>query len=357
MLRPQVFALQEGDVQIGLICSEKQAIDATLISLEREDARFRPIADKYWNARGGSYTDGGAFIFSLKDTGNGMKLICTDKFGKVIETPKDKQICDVAKPVEIGGSFAKADDLSALFSTSDSSFIPEKLFAFVRDNITGFSPDDLRRSIEEIRKYAEKGDACQQAAIEALTRLADLRFNTGSIKRSSLQHLVKIALDSILDTVPIITGPGSGLFSRIDFETRRDVRAPLGDEKVLVIDAEHFEPEGDDRNGKPRKLRVSVSRERAVVRARPKEVLRAGGFTVGKTNVIAVEVPDRSGGLASVLKVAHQAELNVEYMYAFVNKSGSNAVLIFRFDDMDRAIEILQQAGFTLLTGPQICAL
>ena len=88
-----------------------------------------------------------------------------------------------------------------------------------------------------------------------------------------------------------------------------------------------------------------------------KEVLRAGGFTVGKTNVIAVEVPDRSGGLASVLKVAHQAELNVEYMYAFVNKSGSNAVLIFRFDDMDRAIEILQQAGFTLLTGPQICAL
>ncbi len=71
MLRPQVFALQEGEVQVGLICSEKQAIDATLISLEREDPRFRPIADKYWNARGGSYTDGGAFIFSLKDTGDG----------------------------------------------------------------------------------------------------------------------------------------------------------------------------------------------------------------------------------------------------------------------------------------------
>ncbi len=69
MLRPQVFALQEGEVQIGLICSEKQAIDATLISLEREDARFRPIADKYWNARGGSHTDGGSFIFSLVDDG------------------------------------------------------------------------------------------------------------------------------------------------------------------------------------------------------------------------------------------------------------------------------------------------
>ena len=96
MLRPQVFALQEGEVQIGLICSEKQAIDATLISLEREDARFRPIADKYWNARGGSHTDGGSFIFSLVDDGSGgKKLICTDKFGKAITTPRDQQICTI----------------------------------------------------------------------------------------------------------------------------------------------------------------------------------------------------------------------------------------------------------------------
>ena len=88
-----------------------------------------------------------------------------------------------------------------------------------------------------------------------------------------------------------------------------------------------------------------------------KEVLRKGGFTVGKTNVVAVEVPDRSGGLASVLKVVNEVGLNVEYMYAFVNKSGANAVLIFRFDEMDKAIEVLQSKGFTLLTGAQICAL
>jgi hypothetical protein len=88
-----------------------------------------------------------------------------------------------------------------------------------------------------------------------------------------------------------------------------------------------------------------------------KEVLRGGGFTVGKTNVVAVEVPDRAGGLASVLKVVNEAGLNVEYMYAFVNKSGANAVLIFRFDEMDKAIAILQEKGFALLTGAQICAL
>ena len=70
MLRPQVFALSQGEVQVGLICSEKQAIDATLHSLSSEDSRFHRIADKYWNARGGSHTDGGAFIFNVMESGN-----------------------------------------------------------------------------------------------------------------------------------------------------------------------------------------------------------------------------------------------------------------------------------------------
>ena len=65
----QVFALADsGDVQIGLICSEKQAIDATLRSLSKEDPRFCPVADKYWNARGGSHTDGGAFVLTVSPT-------------------------------------------------------------------------------------------------------------------------------------------------------------------------------------------------------------------------------------------------------------------------------------------------
>jgi len=84
------------------------------------------------------------------------------------------------------------------------------------------------------------------------------------------------------------------------------------------------------------------------------QVLRANGFTVGKTNVIAVEVPDRTGGLATVLKCIKEAGLNVEYMYAFVNKTGENAVLIFRFEKMDLAIEALQKDGFTILKSQEI---
>ncbi len=88
-----------------------------------------------------------------------------------------------------------------------------------------------------------------------------------------------------------------------------------------------------------------------------KAALKENGFTVGKTNVLAVEVSDQIGGLAKVLKSIELAGLNVEYMYAFVNKSGENAVLIFRFEDMNKAIESLLADGYTLLTGAQICAL
>ena len=88
-----------------------------------------------------------------------------------------------------------------------------------------------------------------------------------------------------------------------------------------------------------------------------KAALKENGFTVGKTNVIAVEVPDKAGGLAGVLKTIDAASLNVEYMYAFVNKSGENAVLIFRFDDMDNAIAALSRDNYTILSGEQVCAL
>jgi glutamate synthase domain-containing protein 1 len=93
MLRPQVFALHDGHIQVGLICSEQQAIDATLKSLSDEDPRIGNRADLYWNARGGSYTDGGSFIFNLDGNGAGspdLRLTCVDKFGREIKAPQDQ---------------------------------------------------------------------------------------------------------------------------------------------------------------------------------------------------------------------------------------------------------------------------
>ena len=250
MLRPQVFALQEGEVQIGLICSEKQAIDATLISLEREDPRFGPIADKYWNARGGSYTDGGAFIFSLRDAGDGSgnkKLICTDKFGKVIETPKDKLVCDISKQITVTDECKAIEKkLAGLFAENDTAATAEKIFAYIRDNIAGFDTDRLRFAIETIKGYAVEKDDFQQTATDALTMLNDRRYNTGRIKRSSVQHVLKINLDEIFSATPLITAKSDAGFSRINFATRAQLRAPQKNERTLIIDAERFDPEGDN---------------------------------------------------------------------------------------------------------------
>ena len=84
------------------------------------------------------------------------------------------------------------------------------------------------------------------------------------------------------------------------------------------------------------------------------KVLKEGGFTVSRTTVVAVEVPDRPGGLHSILEVLAKENINIAYMYAFVEKSGENAVMLFRFDQQDAAIEILLKNGITVLPGEKL---
>ncbi len=88
-----------------------------------------------------------------------------------------------------------------------------------------------------------------------------------------------------------------------------------------------------------------------------RSVLGPKGFTVRKTEVVAVEVPDRPGGLADILKVLSEAGVNVEYLYAFVQQSGENAIIIFRFDETDRAISVLSQNKVRILEGKKVYTL
>jgi hypothetical protein len=87
---------------------------------------------------------------------------------------------------------------------------------------------------------------------------------------------------------------------------------------------------------------------------RAKSVLDKEGFVAKITEVIAVEVDDTPGGLGNVLKVEQEAGISVEYMYAFTIKSGEKAVLLFRFDDMDKAVDALEQAGVRVLSSEEI---
>jgi hypothetical protein len=83
-------------------------------------------------------------------------------------------------------------------------------------------------------------------------------------------------------------------------------------------------------------------------------VLNDNGLRVSRTSVVAVEVPDRPGGLHSILAVLAQHGINVEYLYAFIEKSGENAVIIFRFDSLDDAVDVLLKNGFTVLPGERL---
>jgi len=77
--------------------------------------------------------------------------------------------------------------------------------------------------------------------------------------------------------------------------------------------------------------------------------LKDQGFTVMVSSVIAVAVPDTPGALGNLLSLMEHAGLNVEYMYAFVTKNQDRAVIILRFDDIDKAIETLMESDITVL--------
>lgn len=85
--------------------------------------------------------------------------------------------------------------------------------------------------------------------------------------------------------------------------------------------------------------------------------LTSAGFTVTDTEVLAVEMVDRPGGLANVIEPLAEAGISVEYVYAFVGKSGESAVVIFRVEDIDRAIELLKRHEVRVLEAEELYSL
>ncbi len=247
MLRPQVFALEERDeVQIGLVCSEKQAIDATLQSIAAEDKRFCPIADKYWNARGGSSTDGGAFTFTIKDAGKGdgsKKLITQNKFGETVTVPAGQIHFDTS--LEISNSFENsqiAGKITGFFDTRDKKglqkFCTSELEALTFQNIKG-----ICRTIETL---SGQSDDKKAMAIDLLTFLNDRVFPTGNKKRSSVLEIIRESLTHIFKASPAIGEKKNTRYAYIDRATRENLRAPMENETILVVNAKEFEAEGED---------------------------------------------------------------------------------------------------------------
>jgi hypothetical protein len=86
-----------------------------------------------------------------------------------------------------------------------------------------------------------------------------------------------------------------------------------------------------------------------------KAALVAKGLLVNVTEVLAVEVADKPGGLADLLGAIENIKINIEYMYAFTYGREGRAVMIFRFEDADRAIDALSKAGISPLAAVDLC--
>ncbi|HNX81175.1 MAG TPA: ACT domain-containing protein [Candidatus Omnitrophota bacterium] len=109
-----------------------------------------------------------------------------------------------------------------------------------------------------------------------------------------------------------------------------------------------------------RALNVAETQDFGVLRMvvdKPQEalnLLKENGFTASFSEIVAVEVEDKPGGLANILKVLNDSNVNIEYMYAFVEKKLDKALLVFRFENIDKALETLTKAKVKIVTSDAV---
>jgi glutamate synthase domain-containing protein 1/glutamate synthase domain-containing protein 3 len=243
MLRPQVFAWQEsgeGDerVSIAMAASEKQAIDAAMESLAEDDARFWSRADRYWNARGGSHTDGGAFLFSVHENESGnAKLTLTDKFGREVMRSSNK-------PAFHANGYKPVAKIEKAEST-------DEVFRKIISEIPSWNYESALDRIEGLIKLAESGNP--RTAFEVLTLLIDRRYSTGSLRRSSLLALYDRALALIVELVRKNESPD---YVNHAFDGKRP--EPENEAQIVVVDASGFAAQGEDSLAREIQRLVSV---------------------------------------------------------------------------------------------------
>jgi len=79
--------------------------------------------------------------------------------------------------------------------------------------------------------------------------------------------------------------------------------------------------------------------------------LRRSDFVAQETDVLAIEVEDHPGGLNRVMRILQAHDINIEYMYAFIEKNVNNAIVVFKFDDVEAAEPVLRDHGIPVLAA------
>ena len=230
MLRPQVFAIQNGTHSFGAIASEKQAIDAFFEDLSKIVPEVPAAADRTWVARGGSCTDGGGFSFSLRNE-NGKPIIdVRDKFGKAVLSTVSAVTHEIRIPSSALAGTETQDKIPAFRSVQPEA-VPQ-LVKQIRDSDRVL----LSPVIDQI--MATHGPQGFPVALQALTFLRDRPFDSRK-RRAVLIAALDREIQRILDTSPLV---------RIDCNTAHTDLFPLprAERETLLIDALGFPPEGKD---------------------------------------------------------------------------------------------------------------
>jgi glutamate synthase domain-containing protein 1/glutamate synthase domain-containing protein 3 len=245
MLRPQVFALVDGDVQIGLIASEKQAIDSALDSISEEIPSVPKCADKYWNARGGSHNYGGAFVFSLhpEEGSKDMRLISTNKFGTVVAAPY--RGWDHAEDLALAKPFARSSSEGPYATDIIGRKGAEPSFKAFAKSLKTASGDDVNSLFAGVLEFGKKGDAHREEMLQLITLMLDRRYDTGRIRRSRLVQKANEVLNAMLRAAPRLERNVRSTFQLVDVKNARRLRPPESPYEKLVIDCEGFPMEGE----------------------------------------------------------------------------------------------------------------
>jgi glutamate synthase domain-containing protein 1/glutamate synthase domain-containing protein 3 len=335
MLRPQVFALQrggEGEPAVGFAASEKQAIDAALESLSADDPRFNPRPDLIWNARGGSHTDGGAFIFDVQTNGDGSsQLMCTDKFGREID-------------IQDGGlPYRRA---SSATGTRSRVLEPEgsgaEVFKRVVREIPGWDYPAFESFLESLVQAASDVEG-RHRAMDALTLLVDRHYATGRLRPSSVRSMCDSALGRVFAS--IADSPSSAFAFTV---APGSIPQPSGAEQAIVIDARGFEVEGPGSLAYTLREITRVGYQRLIVTHAHGHRFIANGLGVG-TEGVRIDVYGSPGDyLASGIDGAEvHVHANGQDQLAQIMKAGKLVV----HGDVGQTFMYAAKGGYAFVMG------
>jgi len=87
------------------------------------------------------------------------------------------------------------------------------------------------------------------------------------------------------------------------------------------------------------------------------KIIKDADFTASMTDVLALEVTDRPGGLAEALGILMEVDIDVEYVYSFVRTRSENALIILKVGDAEKAVDALKSSGMKVLSDSDVSSL